>query len=74
MIQSFATKSLLVDTTRITLRRLNHAEFEQLYQDNPDLRLELTATGELVTMAQIVSKEHTESRLQLAECGFKYLT
>ena len=50
-MQSFATKSLLVDTTRITLRRINHAEFEQLCKDNPDLRLELTATGELVTMA-----------------------
>ena len=31
--------------------RLNHHEFEQLCQDNPDLRLELTANGELVTMA-----------------------
>ena len=50
-MQSFATKSLLVDTTQITLRRLNHAEFERLCQDNPELRLELTATGELVTMA-----------------------
>ena len=49
-MQSFVTKSLLVDTTRIILRRLNHAEFEQLCQDNPELRLELTATGELVTM------------------------
>jgi len=49
-MQSLATKSLLVDTTRITLR-INHKEFEQLCQDNPDLRLELTATGELVTMA-----------------------
>ena len=49
-MQSFATQSLLVDTTRITLRRLNPAEFERLCQDNPELRLELTATGELVTM------------------------
>jgi len=49
-MQSLATKWLLVDTTRITLR-INHKEFEQLCQDNPDLRLELTATGELVTMA-----------------------
>ena len=51
MIQSFVTKSLLVDTTRITLHHINHAEFEQLCQDNPELRLELTANGELVTMA-----------------------
>ena len=50
-MQSLDTKPLLVDTSRITLRRINHAEFEQLCQDNPDLRLELTATGELVTMA-----------------------
>ena len=49
-MQSLATKWLLVDITRITLR-INHKEFEQLCQDNPDLRLELTATGELVTMA-----------------------
>ncbi|MCY7338107.1 MAG: Uma2 family endonuclease [Chamaesiphon sp.] len=50
-MQSLEIKPLLVDTSRITLRRINHAEFEQLCQDNPDLRLELTATGELVTMA-----------------------
>ena len=49
-MQSLETRQLLVDTTRITLRRINHQEFEQLCQDNPDLRLELTATGELVTM------------------------
>jgi Uma2 family endonuclease len=50
-MQSLESRPLLVDTTRITLRRINHQEFEQLCQDNPDLRLELTATGELVTMA-----------------------
>ena len=50
-MQSLETRPLLVDTTRITLRRINHEEFQQLCQDNPDLRLELTATGELVTMA-----------------------
>ena len=49
-MQSLATQSLLVDTTRITLRRINPIEFEQLCQDNPDLRLELTDTGELITM------------------------
>jgi len=44
------TRPLLVDTSRITLR-LNQAEFEQLCLDNPDLRLELNANGELITMA-----------------------
>jgi Uma2 family endonuclease len=49
-MQSLEAKALLVDTSRITLR-VNHAEFEQICQDNPDLRLELNADGELVTMA-----------------------
>ena len=49
-MQSLETKSLLVDTSRITLH-VTHEEFELLCQDNPDLRLELTATGELVTMS-----------------------
>ncbi len=44
------TRPLLVDTSRITLR-INQAEFEQLCLDNPDLRLELNANGELITMA-----------------------
>jgi Uma2 family endonuclease len=52
-MQSIETKPLplLVDTSRITLRRITHEEFELLCQDNPDLRLELTADGELVTMS-----------------------
>ena len=49
-MQSLETKPLLVDTSRITLR-ITHEEFELLCQDNPDLRLELTANGELVTMS-----------------------
>ncbi len=49
-MQSLDTRPLLVDISHITLR-LTHAEFEQLCQDNPDIPLELTATGELVTMA-----------------------
>ncbi len=49
-MQSVEIKPLLVDTSRITLR-INSREFEQLCQDNPDLRLELTANGELVAMA-----------------------
>ena len=50
-MQSLEAKPLLVDTSRITLRRITHEEFELLCQDNPDLRLELTADGELVTMS-----------------------
>ncbi|WP_373538671.1 Uma2 family endonuclease [Chamaesiphon sp.] len=49
-MQSFATKPFLLDIHSITLR-VTHAEFEQLCQDNPELRLELTANGELITMA-----------------------
>ena len=48
---SLETKPLLVDTSRITLHHVTHEEFEVLCQDNPDLRLELTAAGELVTMS-----------------------
>ena len=44
------TKPLLVDASSITLR-ITHEEFGLLCQDNPDLRLELTAAGELVTMS-----------------------
>jgi Uma2 family endonuclease len=49
-MQSLETKPLLVDISHITLR-LTHREFEQLCQDNPDMRFELTAIGELITMA-----------------------
>jgi Uma2 family endonuclease len=51
-MQSLATKPLLLNVQRITLR-VTHAEFEQLCQDNPDLRLELTASGELITMVPV---------------------
>ncbi len=34
IMQSLETKSLLVDTSRITLRRITHQEFELLCQDN----------------------------------------
>jgi Uma2 family endonuclease len=51
MMQSLEAKPLLVDTNRITLRHITHEEFELLCQDNPDLRLELTADGELVAMS-----------------------
>jgi Uma2 family endonuclease len=49
-MQSLETKPLLLDVHSITLR-VTHAEFEKLCQDNPDLRLELTADGQLITMA-----------------------
>jgi Uma2 family endonuclease len=49
-MQSLDTQPLLVDISHITLR-LTHPEFVQLCQDNPDMPFELTATGELVTMA-----------------------
>lgn len=49
-MQSLETKPLLLDISHVTLR-ITHAEFERLCQDNPELRLELTANGELITMA-----------------------
>jgi Uma2 family endonuclease len=57
-------KSTLLDTQNITLR-VNRQEFEQLCQDNPDLRLELTATGELIIMAP-AGWESSEKNLDLA--------
>jgi Uma2 family endonuclease len=48
-MQSLETRPLLVDVSHITLR-LTHREFEQLCQDNPQMRLELTATGEVIIM------------------------
>jgi Uma2 family endonuclease len=52
-MQSLEATPLLVDTSRITLRHLNDEEFELLCKDNPDVRLELTAAGELVTMSPV---------------------
>jgi Uma2 family endonuclease len=49
-MQSLETKSLLLDVHRITLC-VSHEDFERLCQDNPDLRLELTKEGQLITMA-----------------------
>jgi Uma2 family endonuclease len=49
-MQSLDTRPLLVDISHITLR-LTHQEFEQLCQDNPQMRLELTANGEVIVMA-----------------------
>lgn len=49
-MQSLEPNPLLLDISHITLR-ISHTEFELLCQDNPELRLELTANGELMTMA-----------------------
>ena len=70
-MQSLATQSLLVDTTQITLRRIDHREFEQLCQDNPDLQLELTETGELVTMPP-AEWESSERNLNLGYQVFNW--
>jgi Uma2 family endonuclease len=51
-MHSLATKPFLLDIHSITLR-VTHAEFEQLCQDNPELRLELNANGELITMVPV---------------------
>jgi Uma2 family endonuclease len=48
-MQSLEAKALLLDIRRVTLR-VTHEEFEKLCQDNPDLRLELTKEGQLITM------------------------
>lgn len=49
-MQSLETKPFLLDIHSITLR-ITHEEFEKLCQDNPELRLELMANGELIVMA-----------------------
>jgi Uma2 family endonuclease len=51
-MQLLETQPLLLDVHSVTLR-ITHAEFEKLCQDNPDLRLELTANGELSTMVPV---------------------
>lgn len=48
-MQLIESKPVLLDVRGITLR-VSPAEFERLCQDNPELRLELTASGELITM------------------------
>lgn len=49
-MQSLETQPFLLDTHSITLR-ITHEEFEKLCLDNPELRLELMANGELIVMA-----------------------
>jgi Uma2 family endonuclease len=69
-MQSLETKPILVDISHITLR-LTHAEFEQLCQDNPDMQFELTANGELVTMAP-AGWESSERNINLASQIFNW--
>jgi Uma2 family endonuclease len=56
--------SMRLDVSGIVLH-LTHEQFEQLCQDNPDLRLELSANGELIVMAP-ASWESSEKNLDLA--------
>jgi Uma2 family endonuclease len=48
-MQLLEPQPVLLDVRGITLR-LTHQEFERLCQDNPDLRLELNASGQLIAM------------------------
>jgi Uma2 family endonuclease len=49
-MQFLEDRTCLLNTRSITLR-VTHEEFEKLCLDNPDLRLELMANGELIVMA-----------------------
>jgi Uma2 family endonuclease len=49
-MQFLEDRTCLLNTRSITLR-VTHEEFEKLCIDNPDLRLELMANGELIVMA-----------------------
>ena len=72
-MQSLEVKPILLNTSHITLR-INHQEFEQLCQDNPELRLELTASGELITMAPAEwesSERNGKLYLQVANWNLK---
>jgi len=72
-MQSLEVKPILLNTSHITLR-INHQEFEQLCQDNPELRLELTASGELITMAPAgweSSERNGKLYLQVANWNLK---
>ena len=69
-MQSLDTKPLLVDISHITLR-VTHAEFEQLCQDNPEIQFELTATGELITMAP-AGWESSKRNINLASQLFNW--
>jgi Uma2 family endonuclease len=69
-MQSLEAKPLLVDISHITLR-INHKDFEQLCQDNPEIQFELTATGELITMAP-AGWESSRRNINLASQVFNW--
>ena len=69
-MQSLETKPLLVDISHITLW-LTHKEFEQLCQDNPQMRLELTATGEVIIIVP-AGLESSKRNLNLASQIFNW--
>ncbi len=70
MMKSLATKPLFVDISNITLH-LTPPEFEQLCQDNPQARLELTAAGELIVMVP-AGWESSKRNLNLAAQIFNW--
>jgi Uma2 family endonuclease len=51
-IDSHLPPNFIVDVHSV----LTHEQFDQLCRDNPDLRMELTATGELILMSPTGSK------------------
>ncbi len=55
-MQSLEAKPLLLDIRSITLH-VTHEEFVKLCQDNPDLRLELTKEGQLITIINSISRK-----------------
>jgi Uma2 family endonuclease len=69
-MQSLDSQPLLVDISHITLR-ISRVEFEQLCRDNPEMRFELTATGELITMPP-AGWESSKQNLDLASQVFNW--
>jgi Uma2 family endonuclease len=63
-MQLLETQPFFLDIHGVTLR-ITPEEFARLCQDNPTLRLELTASGELITMAP-AGWESSERKLNLA--------
>ena len=67
-MQSLNTKPLLVDVSRVNLHNISHTDFETICEDNPDLRLELSANGELLTMAPAgyeISEKNADLTIEL---------
>ncbi len=58
-----------------TVLYANHEQFERLCQLNPDLRLELTSTGELIIMAPAAlesSENNSELTRQVANWNYRF--